>query len=52
MNTEVAHAIKTFQVTVNVQKVVGYDNSYVKRAPPTGAPNAAATPAEAPAAIK
>ena len=50
--TDVAHAMNTFHVTVKVQNVVGFESSYVKRAPPTGEPKAAATPADAPAAIK
>ena len=42
---------KTRQSMLNVQKVFGLDISYEKRAPPIGAPKAAETPAEAPAAI-
>jgi hypothetical protein len=44
-------AAKTLQSMLKVQKVFGLDISYEKRAPPMGAPKAAATPAEAPAAI-
>ena len=52
LKTEVAQDMNTFQVTVKFQKWAGLDSSNVKSAPPTGAPNAAATPADVPAAIK
>ena len=35
---------------MNLQKVFGFDISYAKRAPPTGAPKATLTPADDPAA--
>ena len=45
------HEKNTFQIIVNFQNVFGFDISYAKSAPPMGAPNAALTPAEAPAAM-
>jgi hypothetical protein len=47
-----AHAIKTFQIIENLQKVFGFDISYENNVPPIGAPKATLTPAEAPAATK
>ena len=46
-----AEAKKTSQSMLKVQKVVGFEISYVKSAPPMGDPKAAETPAEAPAAM-
>ena len=43
--------MKVFQIIEKVQNEVGFDISYANRAPPIGAPNAAATPADPPAAI-
>ena len=51
VNTERAHDRNTFQITENFQKTFGFEISKAKRAPPTGAPKAALTPAEHPAAI-
>lgn len=44
------HDKNTFQIIENLQKVFGLDISYENSVPPIGAPNAALTPAEAPAA--
>ena len=44
-------AKNTLQSILKVQKVFGFEISYPKRAPPIGAPKAALTPADAPAAI-
>ena len=52
VNTAIAQDKKFFQITVNFQKVLGFEISYAKSAPPIGAPNAADTPADVPAAIK
>ena len=52
VKTERAHDRNTFQMTENLQKVLGLEISKAKSVPPTGAPNAALTPAEVPAAIK
>ena len=52
VNTERAQDKNTFQMTENFQKILGFEISKAKRAPPTGAPKAADTPAEVPAAIK
>jgi len=51
VKTAVAHEKKIFQSTENRQKVFGLETSYAKSVPPMGAPKAALTPAEAPAAI-
>lgn len=51
-NTAMAHEKKTFHMIENFQNVLDIDISYEKRVPPIGAPKAAATPAEHPAAIK
>ena len=40
------------QMVRNVQNVVGFESSYVNKAPPIGDPKAALTPADAPAAMK
>ena len=50
--TERAQDRNTFQTTENLQKVLGLEISKAKSVPPMGAPNAALTPAEVPAAIK
>ena len=42
----------TFQIIANLQNVLGLDISYENKVPPIGAPKAALTPAEVPAAIK
>lgn len=51
MNVLIAAVKKTLQSILKLQKVFGLEISYVNRAPPIGAPKAAATPAELPAAI-
>jgi hypothetical protein len=50
-NTASAQLIKTFQIVANLQNVFGLLISYAKSVPPIGAPKAALTPAEVPAAI-
>lgn len=50
-NVPQQHEKNTLQIIWNFQNVFGVDNSYIKRAPPIGAPNATLTPAEDPAAI-
>lgn len=45
-----ADAANTLHSMLKVQKVFGFDISYEKSAPPMGAPKAALTPADAPAA--
>ena len=52
LKTAIAQQTKTFQITENFQNVFGFDISYANRAPPIGAPKAADTPADIPAAIK
>ena len=52
LETEMAHETKTFHMTVNFQNVLGFEISYAKSVPPTGAPKAAETPADVPAAIR
>ena len=49
--TAKAQVMKVFQIIEKVQNEVGFDISYANRAPPIGAPKAAATPADPPAAI-
>ena len=51
VSVEIAEAKKTSHNMLNVQKVVGFEISKQKRAPPIGDPKAAETPAAAPAAI-
>ncbi len=46
-----AEVKKTSQSVLKVQKVVGLEISYANKAPPIGEPNAALTPAAAPAAM-
>ena len=52
VKTERAQDRNTFQTTENLQKVLGLEISKAKSVPPMGAPKAALTPAEVPAAIK
>ena len=42
---------KIFQSTENDQKVFGLETSYANSVPPIGAPKAALTPADVPAAM-
>lgn len=51
-NTKVAIDVQanTRHNILNVQKVLGFEISYAKRAPPIGAPKATLTPAAPPAA--
>ena len=51
VSVDIAEAKKTSHSMLNVQKVVGFEISKVKRAPPIGEPKAADTPELAPAAI-
>mmetsp|Transcript_6817 Transcript_6817/g.8992 ORF Transcript_6817/g.8992 Transcript_6817/m.8992 type:complete len:209 (+) Transcript_6817:1431-2057(+) len=52
VNVLIPEQKKILQSILNDQKVVGLDTSYAKREPPIGAPKAALTPADAPAAMK
>lgn len=49
VTTAKLHDKNVFQSIENFQYVLGLDSSKMKRAPPMGAENAAATPADAPA---
>lgn len=51
VSVEMAEQKNTSQSMLNVQKVVGFEISKVKSAPPIGDPKAADTPAAAPAAM-
>ena len=51
VRVEIAEAKNVSQSILNVQKVVGFEISKQKRAPPMGEPKAAETPAAAPAAM-
>ena len=50
-NVQMEQEANTRQSMLNVQNVFGFEISYENRAPPIGAPKAADTPVEAPAAI-
>ena len=50
-NTAIPQEKNVFHNIENFQKGFGLESSKMKRAPPIGAPNAQATPAEAPAAM-
>lgn len=50
LNVATEAQMKFLHKSLKFQKVEGPDNSYAKRAPPMGAPNATDTPAEIPAA--
>mmetsp|Transcript_40451 Transcript_40451/g.29122 ORF Transcript_40451/g.29122 Transcript_40451/m.29122 type:complete len:222 (-) Transcript_40451:611-1276(-) len=51
VNVLIPEQKKILQSILNDQKVVGLETSYANNDPPIGAPNAALTPADAPAAI-
>ena len=52
VNIQKVLAKKDLQTMGKVQNELGLEISYAKSAPPTGAPNAAETPADVPAAMK
>lgn len=51
VNVLIPEQKKILQSILNDQNVVGLETSYANREPPIGAPKAALTPADAPAAI-
>ena len=50
-NTAVPQVINVFHKTSNFQSGLSLESSYKNKAPPTGAPKATLTPADAPATI-
>ena len=51
MNTAVPQVTKVFHKTSNFHNGLSLESSYKNKAPPTGAPKATLTPADAPATI-
>jgi len=51
VKTAIDVAVKTLQSIVNYQNVLGFESSYIKSAPPIGAPKATLIPHPPPAAI-